>query len=475
MNRIKHNEEAFGLELTAHEEEGQRLLLVRIAGIESRDEAEEAPLNVALVIDRSGSMCGPKLAVAKEAAARFVETLGGQDRVAAVVYDDGVDTIFGLKQPSAELARRLRSLETGGSTNLYGGWKEGVDLVGEDGYVVLLSDGLANVGRYTDAHSLAAKAKAALRRSRVHTTTVGIGMDYDERLMSMMAKEGGGGHYFAHTADAILEALAQERFAIGAASLLGVRAIAGAKAKELGTVFAGETRSAVLEISDLSGGLTIEYRLPGEKEARTAMFVLPTSFGISHEATAEKLAAEAQALMESALDVQSSHAAAEIVTSLRGLILKVLAHPLADEPLLNGIHQQLDEAHRRAKSLAEYWSEEGGTVFRKRSGQSAMTLREPSRAFSSFAEDRQAIADMRTSSYTHVAGEVSEEALALRPADYWRNLRVIPRKLVDGLLTIALLDPKDRFAVDDIGRELGVRVRVSRRLASQAELDALGH
>ncbi|MGI8922855.1 MAG: VWA domain-containing protein [Fimbriimonadales bacterium] len=474
MNRIKHSQEAFSLELTAHEAEGERLLLVRITGSESREEAEEAPLSVSLVIDRSGSMAGEKLSVAREAAARFVETLGEQDRVAAVVYDDGVDTISGLKQPSAELARRLRSLETGGSTNLYGGWKEGVDRVGEDGYVVLLSDGLANVGRYTDAHSVAAKAKAARRRSRVHTTTVGIGMDYDERLMSKMAKEGGGGHYFAHTADAILEALAQERFAIGAVSLLEVSVTASGISKELGTVFAGETRSTVLEISDLSGGLTVEYRLPGEKEARTAMFVLPTSFGISHEATAEKLAAEAQALMEGALDVQSSHAAAEIVTSLRGLILRVLAHPLADEPLLKGIHQQLDEARRRAKSLAKYWSEEGGTLFRKRSGQSAVTLREPSRAFSSFAEDRQAIADMRTSSYTHVAGEVSEEALALRPAEYWRRLRIVPRKLGGGMLTIALVDPKDRFVAGEIGRELGLRVRVSRRLASEIDLEAMG-
>ena len=67
-------------------------LLVTLAGDAP---ARRAPINVALVLDRSGSMSGAPLEAAKAAARRFASFLGADDRLSVVVFDDAVETIFG--------------------------------------------------------------------------------------------------------------------------------------------------------------------------------------------------------------------------------------------------------------------------------------------------------------------------------------------------------------------------------------------
>src|SRR6185503_10647131 len=64
-----------------------------------------APINVALVLDRSGSMAGPPLQAAKHAATRFDELLGSKDRLSVIVFDDDVATIFG-PAPAGDHAAR---------------------------------------------------------------------------------------------------------------------------------------------------------------------------------------------------------------------------------------------------------------------------------------------------------------------------------------------------------------------------------
>jgi Ca-activated chloride channel family protein len=127
------------------------------------------PLNLALVIDRSGSMASQdKLVHAKSAAEQLVGRLGREDRVALVSYDEHVK--LELPSTSAEDTRpvlaAIRALATGGSTNLCGGLLEGVaelrrHLVPEHfNVVVLLSDGLANAG-VTDPLEIARHAQRA--------------------------------------------------------------------------------------------------------------------------------------------------------------------------------------------------------------------------------------------------------------------------------------------------------------------------
>ena len=130
------------------------------------------PLHLALVIDRSGSMNGAKLATARECAAYLARRLSPDDELAIVTYDDAVRLELALSpvgSHGAQLEHALRRITAGGMTNLSGGWLKGVEqLRGVPGgrgpkKVLLLSDGLANRG-VTDASALVAMARIGRRR-----------------------------------------------------------------------------------------------------------------------------------------------------------------------------------------------------------------------------------------------------------------------------------------------------------------------
>ena len=110
------------------------------------------PLRLALVLDRSGSMHGEKLAVARRCAAWLVERLRPQDEIALVDYDDRVRLLAPLARVDApQLRAALEAVRPGGSTNLSGGWLKGLEQLvpaPADGprKILLLTDGLANVG-----------------------------------------------------------------------------------------------------------------------------------------------------------------------------------------------------------------------------------------------------------------------------------------------------------------------------------------
>jgi Ca-activated chloride channel family protein len=166
---------------------------------------KRAPINVALVLDRSGSMSGLALAAAKEAAARFTRFLSPADRLALVAFDDQVHVYWGpgaAGDPSVLGA--IERIHSGGSTNLSGGWLKGMQLVGAkpvDGVnrVVLLTDGQANVGVVTP-DTLAGMARGAAGK-RVSTTCIGFGGHFNEDLLQAMAQGGGGNYWYVERDD----------------------------------------------------------------------------------------------------------------------------------------------------------------------------------------------------------------------------------------------------------------------------------
>lgn len=157
------------------------------------------PLRLALVIDRSGSMAGPKLHHTKKAAEYLIKRLEATDQVALVAYDDQVTLVSSLGTHShEELVSALYAIPHGGTTNLSGGWLKGIEEAGRAGdgtrKVLLLTDGLANAG-ITDHATLVAMAEKT-RGDGVSTTTIGFGDGFDERLLTTMAASGGGNSYY---------------------------------------------------------------------------------------------------------------------------------------------------------------------------------------------------------------------------------------------------------------------------------------
>ncbi|MGH3072149.1 MAG: vWA domain-containing protein, partial [Gaiellaceae bacterium] len=165
---------------------------------------------------------------------------------------------------------RLRSaiagIHAGGSTNLSGGWLRALEqLRGSRGKILLLTDGIANVG-VTDRGALTELARSAAREE-VGTTTIGFGADFDEELLTAMADAGGGNAHWAASPDDAPSIFARELEGLTSVAaqnvslevrpgphveIVGVLndyphlAVPGGIQLELGDAYAGETRRIVL-------------------------------------------------------------------------------------------------------------------------------------------------------------------------------------------------------------------------------------
>jgi Ca-activated chloride channel family protein len=196
----------------------ERFVLVELTAPTARKRTERQPVNLAFVLDRSGSMSGAKIALARQAVEAAIGRLHPEDRFAVVVYDEEIDLVVESTPASPEARRaaveRLRTIDARGSTDLAGGWLRGSEqvalhLAGHGvNRTLLLTDGLANVG-ITDPAELERHA-AELRARGVTTSTFGVGEDFDERLLQAMADAGGGHFYFIAEAGQIADHITTE-------------------------------------------------------------------------------------------------------------------------------------------------------------------------------------------------------------------------------------------------------------------------
>jgi len=192
---------------------------------ENSASTQRAPLDLALVIDRSGSMSGDPLKAALESSVRIIQGLRSDDRIAVVTFDDHVQVVQPLVAvgDAHDLVTRVRLIESGGSTALFDGWQEGVKQLApfvkkeRIARVILLTDGQANHGLVDEAKIFEHVAKAA--GASITTSTVGLGHGFNETLLTGMAKAGEGAANFGQTADDLSEAF-EEQFAILSNSFL---------------------------------------------------------------------------------------------------------------------------------------------------------------------------------------------------------------------------------------------------------------
>ncbi len=209
---------------------GLRLTLE--AGDLATDNRPEARnVDMVIVLDRSGSMQGGKLEDAREAVLKLLSNLSVEDRFALVTYSDGVQVASGLVNVTRErrphLVAAVQSVRAGGGTNLGAGLQTGINLLSTPlrsdnaARVILISDGLANRG-ITDPKSLTAIAAAAVENEYA-ISTVGVGVEFNEQLMTAIADRGTGSYYYLENPAAFAEVFQQEFYNTRAAGITGLK------------------------------------------------------------------------------------------------------------------------------------------------------------------------------------------------------------------------------------------------------------
>ncbi|RFS82257.1 VWA domain-containing protein [Actinomadura spongiicola] len=204
------------VEIVAHETEDELSLLMEIEAPEPSGERTERPAGTfVVVLDRSGSMGGGRLAGAKTALSTVVDRLDPSDNFGVVTFDHEVEVVVpaGPLRDKAAVERAIEGVTCRGSTDLSAGYLRGLQearsVAGPTGATVLVvSDGHANVG-ITEAGALGAIAAGA-REQNVTTSALGYGLGYDEAIMSALAREGLGNELFAEEPDTAAQLIVGE-------------------------------------------------------------------------------------------------------------------------------------------------------------------------------------------------------------------------------------------------------------------------
>jgi len=182
------------------------------------EDAQRKPMDLVVVLDKSGSMSGEKLKLCLETIKFLTENLTAQDNLAVVSYDTNVKTEFSLKactpQGKEEIVRTVDRIRAGSMTNLSGGLLQGISELAkgqnEIQSVMLLTDGLANHG-ITQIDPLVQCTKSALTShnlQKANIFTFGYGKDHSTDMLRALSDAGQGLYYFLEATDDIPTAFA---------------------------------------------------------------------------------------------------------------------------------------------------------------------------------------------------------------------------------------------------------------------------
>ncbi|HXA00969.1 MAG TPA: VWA domain-containing protein [Cytophagaceae bacterium] len=180
--------------------------------------SKRLPLNISLVLDRSGSMeQEERMHNAKIAVNYLIDHLNPNDIVSIVAYDHIAMVLHGSEPVTDKehLKKKIHRIFPGGTTNISGGLEKGYAEVNltyskdRINRVLLLSDGKANEG-ITEDYLLDLIVKDHSQKQNISLSTFGLGHEFNETLMHDMAESGGGNYYFIETAPEALRDFEQE-------------------------------------------------------------------------------------------------------------------------------------------------------------------------------------------------------------------------------------------------------------------------
>jgi Ca-activated chloride channel family protein len=191
-------------------------LKVAMTGFALPTREQRAPANVAIVIDKSGSMAGERIDNARRAAIMAVDGMGSNDIVSVIAFDDKVDVVTpATKVTDKNLIRAaIARIRPGGGTGLFAGVSKGASEVrkfldkNRVNRVILLSDGQANVGPSTPAEL--GQLGSSFAREGISVSTIGVGLGYNEDLMTQLAGYSDGNHAFVENPQDLARIFKQE-------------------------------------------------------------------------------------------------------------------------------------------------------------------------------------------------------------------------------------------------------------------------
>ena len=184
----------------------EKLLPVRFDTEKKRD---QPGLALALVIDRSGSMTGEKLELAKEAAKATAELLGPDDLLGVIAFDSQPTSIVHLQRAAnrVRIGSDIARLTAGGGTNILPALKEAYDQLdparAKLKHVILLTDGQAS---YEGIRELCDE----MAEHKITISAVAVGAEADKTLLTMIAERGGGRFYYTQSAQNIPKIFTKE-------------------------------------------------------------------------------------------------------------------------------------------------------------------------------------------------------------------------------------------------------------------------
>jgi len=207
------------IDMVALDQSDDVTILLELTAPENPVSMQRPGRTLMLLLDRSGSMSGEPLTGAKDAIGRLLRRLTPQDCFGLITFDDQAEVVVPpmlMKDHNLEaVQRKVAAIQSGGMTDLSAGYllalrevKRSLTQTQQTGATILLvSDGHAN-GGITEPSLLREVAENALSDS-ITTSTLGLGLGYDEHLLQEITMGGNGNHRFAPDVDTAVSEIAQ--------------------------------------------------------------------------------------------------------------------------------------------------------------------------------------------------------------------------------------------------------------------------